>query len=116
MGLRGEIAELLGPDCTGAALQLAGNAPAGCTALRRLTFRNGEGESIAASYLPSQNGAAVLYCHAHGNRYDIGIDELTEGRPALSAPWLGQFAALGLGVLCIEMPCFGRISNCLPEV
>src|SRR4029450_6342675 len=25
----------------------------------------------------------VLYCHAHGNRFDIGKDELLTGRPAI---------------------------------
>ena len=70
--------------------------------LRHLRFGD-----IPAVYLPSRNGAAVLYCHAHGNRYDIGLRELKEGRPALMSPWLPEFAARGWGVLCLEMPCFG---------
>jgi len=28
----------------------------------------------------------VLYCHAHGNRFDIGKEELVAGRPALASP------------------------------
>ncbi len=50
---------------------------------------------------------AVLYCHAHGARYDIGKEELLEGRPALTTPYAGPLAAMGFVVLCLEMPCFG---------
>lgn len=114
MGLRDDVAALLGPDWAGASLRLVGDRPAGAPGLRRLTFESGLGEPVAALYLPSKTGAAVLYCHAHGNRYDIGIDELTEGRPALHSPWLPEFAARGWGVLCLEMPCFGSRAD-LPE-
>jgi hypothetical protein len=62
----------LGPDWAGARLALAGDEP-GEGGLRRLTFRNHEGEAVPALYLPSRTGAAVLYCHAHGGRYDIGM-------------------------------------------
>ena len=47
--------------------------------------------------------AAVLYCHAHGNRHDIGRRELLEGRPALSSPYGPVLAAAGFVVLCIDM-------------
>jgi Acetyl esterase (deacetylase) len=54
------------------------------------------------------NGAAILYAHAHGNRYDIGKAELTEGRPALQDPPLGLYlAGLGYTVLCRDIPGFG---------
>ena len=106
MSDRETVGRLLGPDWAGARLALAGEEP-GEGGLRRLTFRNHEGEAVPALYLPSRTGAAVLYCHAHGGRYDIGIKELTEGRPALLSPWLPEFAARGWGVLCLEMPCFG---------
>jgi dienelactone hydrolase len=106
MADRETIGRLLGPDWAGARLTLVEDAP-GEGGLRRLTFRNHEGEAVPALYLPSRTGAAVLYCHAHGGRYDIGIRELTEGRPALLSPWLPEFAARGWGVLCLELPCFG---------
>lgn len=52
---------------------------------------------------------AVLYCHAHGNRYDIGASELIAGRPALVAPPYAQaLAAAGIVALCIDLPCFGE--------
>jgi dienelactone hydrolase len=102
------IARLLGPDWAAARLTLAADERAeGAEGLRRLTFLNHEGEAVPALYLPSRTGPAVLYCHAHGARYDIGMAELTDGRPALRGPWLPEFAERGWGVLCLEMPCFG---------
>jgi dienelactone hydrolase len=109
MAERERISGLLGPDWAGARLELAGERPGGLAegGLRQLTFRNAEGEAVPALYLPSRSGAAVLYCHAHGGRHDIGMAELTDGRPALRGPWLPEFVARGWGVLCVEMPCFG---------
>lgn len=50
----------------------------------------------------------VLYCHAHGDRYDIGAAELMDGRPALQTPAYGQvLARSGYAVLCVDMPGFG---------
>lgn len=54
------------------------------------------------------SGLGVLYCHAHGNRPEIGKAELTEGRPALCDPPLGlALARAGAIVLCVDMPGFG---------
>ena len=51
---------------------------------------------------------AVLYCHAHGNRYAIGASELIEGRPALLPEPYGQALAREEFVaLSVDMPCFG---------
>jgi cephalosporin-C deacetylase-like acetyl esterase len=51
---------------------------------------------------------AILYCHAHGNRYDIGARELVEGRPALLTPSYGEaLAQEGIVSLCIDLRCFG---------
>ena len=55
---------------------------------------------------------AILYCHAHGGRYEIGKGELREGRPALAEPPYGQvLATLGIAVLCLDMPTFGERSD-----
>ena len=52
---------------------------------------------------------AIVYCHAHGNRYDIGRRELLEGRPALQDPPYGPLlAAQGYVVLCIDVAGFGE--------
>ncbi len=50
---------------------------------------------------------AVLYCHAHGNAYAIGAEELTEGRPALQAPYGPDLLAAGFAALSIDLPLFG---------
>jgi dienelactone hydrolase len=106
MADRQMVGRLLGPDWPEARLTLVAEEALGGD-LRRLTFGNHEDEAVPALWLPSRGGPAVLYCHAHGGRYGIGMAELTDGRPALRGPWLPEFARRGWGVLCLEMPCFG---------
>lgn len=50
---------------------------------------------------------AVLYIHAHGNRYDIGADELIAGRPALQGPLGPVLARAGILSFAIDLPAFG---------
>jgi dienelactone hydrolase len=51
----------------------------------------------------------VLYCHAHGNNFDIGKDELLLGRPALQSPPYGEaLTACGWAVLAIDHWGFGQ--------
>ena len=51
----------------------------------------------------------VLYCHAHGNRFDMGKDELLKGRPAIeSQPYGEVLPAMGYAVLAIDHWCFGE--------
>lgn len=80
--------------------------------LSDLTLTLDDGTRVPALFLGPPGGTApvpaVLYCHAHGNRYDIGRDELVIGRPALQGPYAGDLRALGCAVLCLEMPCFGQ--------
>lgn len=51
---------------------------------------------------------AILYIHAHGNRYDIGGAELLDGRAALQSPLGPVFAQAGYVTLAIDLPCFGE--------
>lgn len=51
---------------------------------------------------------AVLYCHAHGARYEIGADELLDGRPSLISPYGPALARAGFVSLAIDMPTFGE--------
>ncbi|MFZ5964836.1 alpha/beta hydrolase [Thalassococcus sp. BH17M4-6] len=80
--------------------------------LDRLIFRSADGaEDIPTLFLRPPDGhakvPAVLYAHAHGNRYDRGCDELTAGRPSLQGPYAPDLRRLGIAALCLEMPCFG---------
>ena len=59
----------------------------------------------------------VLYCHAHGNRFDIGKDELLTGRPAIAAPPYGAvLPAMGFAVLAIDHWGFGERASASERV
>jgi pimeloyl-ACP methyl ester carboxylesterase len=58
---------------------------------------------------------AVLYCHAHGNRYDRGAEELILGRPALQAPYGPALAECGIASLAIDLAPFGARQDEGPE-
>jgi hypothetical protein len=82
--------------------------------LSRLTLRTGKGGPVRGFLcrpMAVDPVPAVLVIHAHGNRYDIGADELMLGRPALAGPPGPAFAALGMATLCLDMPCFGDRSG-----
>lgn len=51
---------------------------------------------------------AILYGHSHGGRYDIGADELLDGREYLLDPLGPVFARRGYVTLSIDMPVFGK--------
>lgn len=75
-----------------------------------LTFATASGEHFRALMTrPAGSGKhpAILYIHAHGNRYDIGAAELLDGRPALVSPLGPLLAKLGYATLCIDLPGFG---------
>ena len=58
----------------------------------------------------------VLYCHAHGNRFDIGKDELLVGRPALQSPPYGEaLSERGWAVLAIDHWGFGERQHVSPQ-
>ncbi|MHA1548686.1 MAG: alpha/beta hydrolase [Alphaproteobacteria bacterium] len=77
-----------------------------------LLFHSNIGDQIPAWFVHPTNveapAPAILYCHAHGNRYDIGRTEVVEGRPALQAAYAPDLQELGWAILCLEMPCFGE--------
>lgn len=79
-------------------------------AVERLRFVTADGEAVRGvltrPVAPARR-PALLYIHAHGARYDIGADELLDGRPALLGPLGPEFARLGFVTLMIEMPAFG---------
>ena len=70
-------------------------------------------EQAVPALLLRPRGAAprgvVLYCHAHGNRFETGKDELLVGRPALQSPAYGEaLTARGWAVLAIDHWGFGE--------
>lgn len=69
-------------------------------------------EPVPALLLLPKHGpprGVVLYCHAHGNRFERGKDELLYGRPALaSPPYAEVLPPLGYAVLAIDHWCFGE--------
>jgi dienelactone hydrolase len=79
----------------------------------RLTLERADGTGLRG-FLTGPPGKwqslpAVLYCHAHGNRYGIGATELLEGRPALRPePYGAALAKRGIAALAIDLPCFGE--------
>ncbi|WP_246710215.1 alpha/beta hydrolase family protein [Martelella soudanensis] len=82
--------------------------------LERLTFATKDGERARGFLLRPPGDApvpAILYIHAHGNAYDIGADELLDGRKALLSPLGPEFARRGFAVLMIELPAFGARSR-----
>jgi cephalosporin-C deacetylase-like acetyl esterase len=49
----------------------------------------------------------MLYCHAHFGTYDIGKDELINGRPVMAA-YAPVYAQKGILTLAIDSWCFGE--------
>ncbi len=54
---------------------------------------------------------AILYAHSHGDRLDIGADELLDGRAYLLRPLGPVFARAGYVTLCLDMPSSGERSK-----
>lgn len=114
---RDEIIRLLGIDfdaktISNVTVDCVNNIDGGEASYR--TIETNDDISIPAILLTPTNikptAPAILYCHAHGDRYDIGLHELLDSRPALIKPYAANLLALGYTVLCLEMPCFGQRS------
>lgn len=80
-------------------------------ALEHWLFETSSGEEIPGTFLHPPEGSAlvpaILYCHAHGNRYEFGMSELMEGRGSLQGAYGPALQELGIASLCLEMPAFG---------
>ncbi len=79
--------------------------------LDHLVFTTATDEDIPALFLRPPDGQepvpALIYAHAHGNRYDRGCAELINGRPALQGPYAPDLRRLGVAALCLDLPAFG---------
>lgn len=118
---RGMLRQLLGlapGDVSFVEVAEIGRSEQNGMAVSDLEFTGDHGEKVPA-YLLAPDGAedgepgpALLYCHAHGNDYAIGRNELLDGRKGLTRPYGPDLVnKLGLTVLCLEMPCFGPVRN-----
>lgn len=79
--------------------------------IEHLTLRLGDTEVRGILTRPRDVAGrlpAILYGHSHGGRYDIGADELLDGREYLLDPLGPVFARAGYVTLCIDMPVFGE--------
>ncbi|MCP4303458.1 MAG: alpha/beta hydrolase, partial [bacterium] len=67
--------------------------------LHDLLFRSNTGDAIPAYWAcPAKADVpvpALLYCHAHGDRYSIGREELLDSRPALQGPYAADLVERG---------------------
>lgn len=81
-------------------------------AIEHLGFETHGGEAVRGILTrpisPTEPLPALLYIHAHGNRHDIGADELLDGRPALQGALGPVFARAGFATLMLDLPTFGQ--------
>lgn len=117
--LRATLHRLLGlaPHRAGprAASTIAVHETSGCR-VETLVITGADGASIPALFTAPLEGSgpfpAILYLHAHGNRYEIGKRELIDGRPSLQSPPYGvALAHAGFAALCLDLPTFGERSH-----
>lgn len=109
------LCDLLGLTCelttaVSPAARIIAERPTGFGHVETLSLAIQDEDVPATLIRPAGPGPfpAVLYCHAHGNRYSIGRSELELGRPALREPAYGpRLAESGIASLCLDMPGFG---------
>jgi dienelactone hydrolase len=92
-----------------AQLTLGPATPHAGHALHKIRLRQADRDISGLLLRPTGAGPypAVVYCHAHGNRYAIGAEELVQGRPALWAPYGPALADLGIASAAIDLAPFG---------
>lgn len=105
------LKELLGFEESALSLASRSLSDADGIVVERLRFQLPGGEAVRGFLTRPEGGRgplpAILLAHAHGDRYDIGASELTEGRPAwVDAPG-PALARAGFAALSIDMPTFG---------
>jgi dienelactone hydrolase len=111
-GDRAALAALLGGFAP-SRFETISRAPEPAEGVRAEKFILERDDGVAVrGYLTGPNSAwrglpSVVYCHAHGAKYDIGARELLDGRPALRGPYAADFARQGIVALALDMPCFG---------
>ncbi len=115
---RADLWRLLGPrpSIEGGCLSgtcIERSIEAGGAVLERWHLQLNREQAVPALLLRPPAGVAlrgvVLYCHAHGHRFEVGKDELLLGRPALQQPPYGHvLPARGWAALAIDHWGFGE--------
>lgn len=112
--IREEVESLLGHTVAGARFAKSTRTAAqdhDGWVLEEHLFETATDEPVPGTFLRPPDGTAqvpaVLYCHAHGNRYGFGMGELMEGRGSLQEAYGPALKDLGIASLCLEMPAFG---------
>lgn len=123
MQIRAKLNELLGdlpPRPPGCAFKVIRSEDKAAYTLETIQFDNGSGELVRGYvFVPKTATAqskapAILYCHWHGDQYDIGKEELlgTNATPVAPGPALAE---KGYVVLGIDAPCFGERNGQAPD-
>lgn len=121
--IRAKLHELLGelpPRPPLAAFQIIRREDKGTYSIETLQFDNGAGEIVKGflflpkTATPQDKAPAILYCHWHGDQYDIGKVELlsTNATPVAPGPALAE---AGYVVFGIDAPCFGERNGHGPD-
>jgi len=80
--------------------------------IERLTFDLGDAAPVRAILTRptaiASRAPAILYMHAHGGRYDVGVNEILDGQTYMGPPLGPVFARQGYVTLMLEMPLFGE--------
>ena len=107
-----DLKSLLGMPPRAARVAVAERSGKGDHVVERLAFDFSDDRPVRGLLTrPAGAGGpypAVLYCHAHGNKYAIGASELLVGRPSLIGPYGPLMAEAGFVSLCLDMPTFGE--------
>jgi dienelactone hydrolase len=107
---RARLRELVGLDEPPIALLSRRDDVGSDYTIEHLRFLIGKDELRGLLIRPNGDAGprpAILYAHAHGARYDIGANELLNGRDALVEPMGPALARAGYVSLAIDMPTFG---------
>jgi dienelactone hydrolase len=108
---RDDLWRLLGPRPWRGEGDVAGECRQRADGIERWRLHLNREQAVPALLLRPRTPTrgVVLYCHAHGNRFETGKDELLVGRAALQSPPYGPvLTARGWAVLAIDHWGFGE--------
>jgi dienelactone hydrolase len=114
MVTRHRLAELLHFDEPDFSVLGSAIAEHGDYAVETLALRIGGAKTRGLLTRPTGSSGplpAILYAHSHGGKYEIGAQELLDGREYLQEPLGPVLARAGYVTLAVDMPVFGVRSS-----